>query len=135
MVWADEILHCLLLAAVTGIRPSGVMPLHHVGLAASDLAPQAVETFPNCPLEVSTVWKSLHCSDLHVWCGVIWSIEGASDGGEVLGLRCDGKIVDEDETSRVRVDGLVVGVDVKQKRSKDTAFFWVLHDCAFRPSQ
>ena len=66
-MWADEeILHCLLLTAVTGIRPSGVIPLHHVGLAASDLAPQTVKTFPNGPLEVSAIWKSLHCSDLHV---------------------------------------------------------------------
>ena len=44
-MWADEeMLHCLLLAAVTGIRPSGVIPFHHVGLAASDLAPQDVKT-------------------------------------------------------------------------------------------
>ena len=69
-------LHCLLLAALTGIRHSGVIPLDHVGHAASDLAPQVVETFPNGPLEVSAIWKSLHCSDLHVWCGVVWSIEG-----------------------------------------------------------
>ena len=35
-VWADkEMLHCLLLATVTGIRPSGGIPLDHVGLAAS----------------------------------------------------------------------------------------------------
>ena len=77
VVWADEeMLHCLLLAAVTGIRPSDVIPLHHVCLAASDLVPQAVKTFPNGPLEVSAIWRSLHCSDLHVWCGVVQSIEG-----------------------------------------------------------
>ena len=52
-------LHCLLLTEVTGIRPSDVIPLHHVGLAASDLAPQMVEAFPNGPLEVSAIWKSL----------------------------------------------------------------------------
>ena len=56
-MWADEeMLLCLLLAAVTGIRPSGIIPLHHVGLAASDLAPQVIETFPNGPLEMSAVW-------------------------------------------------------------------------------
>ena len=75
-MWADEMLHCLLITTVTGIRPSGVIVLHHVGLAASDLAPQAVETFPDGLLEVSAIWKSLHCSDLHVRCGVVWSIEG-----------------------------------------------------------
>ena len=69
-------LHCLLLATVTGIRSSGVIPFHHVGLAACNLAPQAVKTFPNGPLEVSTIWKSHHCSDLHVRCGVVQSIEG-----------------------------------------------------------
>ena len=71
-------LHCLLLAAVTGIRPCGVIPPHHVGLVASNLAPQAVKTFPNGPLEVSAIWKSLHCSDLHVRCGVVRSIEGVA---------------------------------------------------------
>ena len=75
-MWAyKEMLHCFLLAAVTGTRPSGVISLHHVVLAASNLAPQAVENFPNGPLKMSAVWKFLHCSDLHVRCGVVQSIE------------------------------------------------------------
>ena len=45
--------------------------------------------------------------------------KGVSNGGEVLGLRCDGKIVGKDGTSNVQVDGLVISVDVKQKRSED----------------
>ena len=47
--------------------------------------------------------------------------ESVSDGGEVLGLRCDSKIVGKDETSHVRVDRLVIGVNVKQKKSENTA--------------
>ena len=34
-------------------------------------------------------------------------------------MRCDGKIVSKDGTSNVQVDGLVISVDVKQKRSED----------------
>ena len=49
--------------------------------------------------------------------------QGVPNGGEVLGLRYDSKIVGENDTSRVRVDRLVIGEDVKQKRSEGTALW------------
>ena len=57
--------------------------------------------------------------------------ESVSDGGEVLGLRCDSKIVGEDETSCVWVDRSVVGVMLNRRGARtlpcSKPFFWVLN--------
>ena len=57
-------------------------------------------------LNLQWVWTQLV---LHVLCGETSQriCEGIFEGGEVLGLRYDGKIVVEDETLSVRVDGLM----------------------------